>query len=488
MGTNLRATERDWQMLRKHFAPSFRHGAPETGAIGLVGRSSQSGKDDFLLVKVFWPEVGDLKVATNQSLVFSPSYLRRAHLAMRTERLAGIIIFHTHPLADITVFFSPYDNQEEPKLFANMQEIDPNTILLSVVAGKNSQCGRVFERGQRPRSLGKVTVVGEVLSEHMLDGSPAPLPPPASSVFDRALALTGTGALARLRDMTIAVVGASGTGSIVCELLARAGCRHIIVIDDDVTKEVNLNRILYTKQEDIDKSVPKVQILRRGIEGLELGCQVVAIEGNVLSQETLLAIRKADVIFGCVDAAYPRLILSKFAFQYLLPYIDVGSEIGGDDSGIAALNARTSYVAPGRYCLLCSGIITTKQLQFESLTKAERSRVASLGYSNDFVISKPAVMDLNMRASSFGVMVLRHLLQPFLVSPLPVTISENLVTYTTLAVTKPRITNPRCPVCQANAALGYGDCGPEIGLDDSTLAALLGRNNDVAVRCESDAR
>lgn len=474
---DLRSTERDWNQLRRQFASSFRPAGAETGTIGLVSRCSANGEDELLLARMLWPQKGDLKVATNRSLVFDPSYIRRAHLEMRKERLAGLAVFHTHPLSDSTVGFSPYDNAQEPQLFANLLEIEPKTILVSVVAGKNSLCGRLWSGARTVIPLRKLTVIGDSWTEHPLDGRPSPLPPPPAALFDRGLPLTGAGALARLSRMKVAVVGVSGTGSITCELLARAGCRSIMAIDDDVAKDVNLGRVLYMTDADVAAKTPKVEILRRGIEGLGLRCSVEALKGNVLDDRVLRRLREADLIFGCVDAAYPRLLMGKFAFQYLRPYIDVGSEIGGDDAGIAALMARTSYVAPGRYCLQCSGVITSRQLHLESLTWEERKRVIAQGYSDDLIIDKPAVMDLNMRSASFGMMVLRHLLQPFLVTPLPVTISENLVTYTMLAIKSARVANPKCPTCRLNKHLGYGDCGPTIGLDEATLAVIADRRD-----------
>src|SRR5208283_4746553 len=112
-------------------------------------------------------------------------------------------------------------------------------------------------------------------------------------------------------------------------------------------------------------------------------------------------------------------------------------------------------------------------LEFESLTGAERKRKIALGYSDDLLIRQPAVMDLNMRAASTGVMVLRHLLQPFLRTPLPVTVAENLVTFNMKPVTTARNCNERCNICQANPHSGFGDCGAPIGLASNVAAALL---------------
>src|SRR5947209_8414548 len=136
MLTDLRVTEADFLRLQDHFKISFRSGrCPETGALGVLGECRTGNKHEFLLAKLFLPESGDLKVAAHDHLVFNSSYLRRVHLHMRTERLAGLVLFHTHPMASTEVSFSLYDNQEEPLLAENLRELEPTTRLVSVVVG-----------------------------------------------------------------------------------------------------------------------------------------------------------------------------------------------------------------------------------------------------------------------------------------------------------------------------------------------------------------
>jgi len=51
--------------------------------------------------------------------------------------------------------------------------------------------------------------------------------------------------------MRIGVVGAGGTGSLVIELLARAGAGEIIVFDFDLGEQSNLNRVLHLRGSDV---------------------------------------------------------------------------------------------------------------------------------------------------------------------------------------------------------------------------------------------
>ena len=108
------------------------------------------------------------------------------------------------------------------------------------------------------------------------------------------------------------------------------------------------------------------------IESLGPGCRVEPVFASILDNAVLRRVLEGDIVFGCLDRDLPRHLLDELSFRYLLPYIDVGSEIGGDDDGIVSLDSRVSYVAPGRHCLKCAGIVTPRRLRFESLSEGER--------------------------------------------------------------------------------------------------------------------
>jgi len=473
MGTNLRITDRHWDTLRKRCAASFRSWtSKETGAIALFGRSVTESSRDLLVSEILWPGPGDIKEAGTGNLVFDGSYIRRAHMLVRERRLAGLLFIHTHPHQDETASFSPYDDSEEPELVANLCEIEPQTTVASIVLSKHAQFGRYYE-GETCEPMQRIFVVGETLRELSLTGT-APQPPPSpASIFDRGRALTGNGALARLAGMTVGVVGASGTGSLMVEFLVRAGCGRIVLIDSDLVKDVNLNRILHASVWDAETRQPKVEVLRREVTWKGLRCEVRSIKGSILDERVLAELKTCQLVIGCVDRALPREVLCKLSQQYLLPYLDLGTEIGGtEESGIASVDSRVSYVTPDRPCLFCMGVVDSRQLSFESLSREERKRRLALGYSDDLVMTQPAVMDLNARASSMAMMWARHLLQPFMAS-LPLAVYENLITLTTRSISSPRAATQNCSICAANRYRGLGDMGPRLGYDELTAASFM---------------
>jgi len=429
---------------------------PETGCILLVGGNEHARNPTLLVREVVGPNHGDLKHQEHGAITFSNRFLRRALLRVRELGLAGFLTLHTHPGCDSYVSFSPYDDANDPDLMRNLYDVHPTGVFGSLVRGKRTIAGRLWTSSAFA-GLDEIVIVGERLDSFPLDGklSDASLVPAA--IFDRGLALTGKGALAQLSRMRVAVVGASGTGSLMIELLFRAGVGEIVIFEFDVIKSHNLNRIIYARRRDADEEVAKAERIKEALDETRLTTNVTVIEkGDITNERVALELRGCDFIFGCVDNRdWPRLVMTEVAYQYLIPYIDLGTEIGIDDLGVQSLDSRVSYVAPGRACLVCSGIVSEDRVRIEGLEPEEKARVLAMGYTKDVRMDAPAVMDLNMRAASYGMLVLRHLLQPFLDTPLPAHIKEALTNY---SIKRLRVSQrDNCHVCGSSGRQALGD-------------------------------
>jgi len=86
--------------------------------------------------------------------------------------------------------------------------------------------------------------------------------------------LFGEGTMRRLKKLSVAVVGYSGTGSFVVEALARLGVGRLVIIEYDVVEKKNLNRILNTTHEDADAKRLKTEVARRAITAMGLNTEV----------------------------------------------------------------------------------------------------------------------------------------------------------------------------------------------------------------------
>jgi hypothetical protein len=454
---NIRMSEDVYKQMRDCTARSFANGVsfpPESGCVLLVNQNDHPLNPSILVTSILTPGNGDLSAQHFDGLVFSSAFLRRALLIVRESGLAGFLTVHTHPGSDQSVAFSEYDNRNDPLLMSNLTELKADGVFGSIVLGKRSAAARLWRRDLGDwQAMRNLMVIGETL-DWVTDGSVGTPSPQAAAIFDRGLAVTQGGALAKLSQMKIGVVGASGTGSLILELLVRAGVGKVIIFDFDSIEESNLNRILHSRRSDL--GMRKAHRISQALSETGLPSIVIsADEGDIRARDVAMNLRECDLVFGCVDRDWPRLILSELAYQYLIPYIDVGTEIGTNDKEIQSLDSRVSYVAPGRPCLICSSIVSPERMRLEGFENTEYKRVIAMGYSQDVFFEAPAVMDLNMRAASYAVLVLRHLLQAFLDSPLPIHIKETLTNFSMRAIRSDKTAD--CPICGANSRFGRGD-------------------------------
>ncbi|MBF0570814.1 MAG: ThiF family adenylyltransferase [Candidatus Omnitrophica bacterium] len=406
----IRTSEIVWTQIDQILNRSFNQNKTlEWGIIGIVEKLC----DEVLLIREVFPPTSQDLNQSEGGLVFLSPYIRRAQLYAQRQGKSGLTFFHTHPLADDHVSFSIFDDAQEPLLMKNLQEVWPGSEHISIVVGKNSHKGRVYLKGKQVQDLMKLYVIGRTIKVFSLLGNSAQVPMP-SHIFDRAKEVTSAGALQILKDMKIAIIGAGGTGCLMVELLRRAGCGSLVLIDDDIVEDTNLNRLLFASSTDVEDKNKKVSVALRGNDQCALGNKLEIIDGNVTSSTVLHKLNGIDLLIGCIDKDYPRYVLNDFAVKYFVPYVDLGTEIGIAGNKLQTLDARVTYVYPGGPCLNCRGLIDHERIRLEGLEPQERRRHIGLGYCQDIDIKQPAVMELNMRATSFAALFIRHLVQPFL--------------------------------------------------------------------------
>jgi hypothetical protein len=444
----LRITEAQYQRMGQVLACSFWPGKrqPETGCILLVAQNDHPDNPSLLVNDIIVPKDGDFVRQGPSALSFGSQYLRRALISVRERSLAGFLTVHTHPFAQEKVSFSGYDDINDPELMGNLYELQPDGIFGSVVVGASCIAARVWAADGSQSPFTDMVVVGEQIRVRPLTGIAQSCAPKPNAIFDRALALSGAGALALLSNSRIGVVGASGTGSLVIELLMRAGVGEIVVFEFDWADRTNLNRVLHMRLSDVEAKRLKSERTAQVVAESGLPTRVTIVQGGDIRDRSVAdQLRGCDVLFGGVDRDWPRLILCEVAYQYLIPFIDLGTEIGLNNAEVQSLDTRVNYVAPGRPCLLCAGVISRERITLEGHETEELRRILSMGYNQDISIESPAVMELNMRAASQAVLLLRHLFQPFLATPLPHSIRESLTNFSVLGVS--HSINATCIVC-----------------------------------------
>ena len=314
------------------------------------------------------------------------------------RRGQSIVTIHSHPNGYAR--FSEIDDQNDRELFASVcnwfDDSRPNGSAIMLPNG-TVKARTVDVRGNFS-DMPAVSVVGDDIRIWKSDKQRK------QTAYHSKMSQTfGQGTLDLLRTMRVGVVGCSGTGSIIIELLVRNCVKELVIVDDDILEEKNLNRIVNGTMDDAGRKQPKVLALKRAIQKIGMETNVEAYQGLTDSPEVVEALVDCDVIFGCMDSAFGRYHLDCLASAYLIPYFDVGVHLEADGKGgITAADAVSHYVHPEGTSLLSRGAYTMEQVTAENWHRKDpayyqQQRVA--GYLAAVGEEQPAVMSVNMQAA-----------------------------------------------------------------------------------------
>lgn len=309
-----------------------------------------------------------------------------------------IVAIHSHPKG--SDHFSRVDDKNDLELLKSIDGWfdDERMNGVAFMTPDGAIAARTMDEDRGFRDIEAVSVVGDsirIWKPHR-EGQHTAYQAKVSQTF-------GQGTLQLLKSMRIGVVGCSGTGSIVIELLARNCAGELVIVDDDVLEEKNLNRVVGGTMKDACERRPKVAAIRDAIDETGLETRVEAYRGVTDSPDVVSALIDCDAIFGCVDSAFGRYHLDCLASAYLIPYFDVGVHIEADGTGgIRAADAVAHYVHPDGRSLISRGAYTMEQVAAEDWRRTDpahyrRQRMA--GYLASVGEEQPAVMSVNMQAA-----------------------------------------------------------------------------------------
>ncbi|NTV49970.1 MAG: ThiF family adenylyltransferase [Geobacteraceae bacterium] len=233
----------------------------------------------------------------------------------------------------------------------------------------------------------------------------------------RHIQLFGQGTYEKLRNLTVAVIGGSGTGSPTIEQLARLGVGKLILVDPDYLEEKNVNRIINSSITDAKNRVSKVHMLARAVRKMGLGTKVEVYQKDLSNPAVVRAIAGSDVVFGCMDSVDGRHLLNRLATFYLLPYFDIGIKLIADGKGgIEQACGTIHYLQPGGSSLLSRRVYTLDQLFAANLKRTDideyNERIKSK-YIDGIDEDRPAVISVNMLFAAFAVNEFLARIHPF---------------------------------------------------------------------------
>lgn len=334
---------------------------------------------------------------THNAIVWPGSYIEDAIDIAEPEGLV-IILQHSHPGGCLS--FSHVDDASDAKVLPGLLEAFGDFHGSAIMTPDGLIRARLYSSDMRCESVDLVTVTGDDIhywwDDHISSGR----------LSARPLAFTGE-MTAELNRLSAAVIGVSGTGSIVAEQAARLGFGGVTLIDPDKVEKRNLNRILNSTLDDAVNELPKVEMFAEAIEAYRGAGVALALPLPLNRREAIEAAAQCDVIFCCVDSLEGRQYADLIASAFLIPLFDVGVTIPTflDDSSlaIADVSGRIDYVQPGGATLADRKVYTPEGLRAEYLHRVDPDAFRAemeAGYIKGILEEAPSVITLNMRAAS----------------------------------------------------------------------------------------
>ena len=334
-------------------------------------------------------------------------------LVEAARRGMAIAKIHSHPTG--VAAFSPIDDASDRELFGSvfsfLDTLEEQASAIMLPDGRIF--GRWFNERLEATPLSHVGVIGDDIRIWAAES----LAPAIGAHGVRTVRVFGQGTYALLRKLRFAVIGCSGTGSIVIEQLARLGAGHLILVDPDIVEYKNLNRIINATSEDAALRRPKVEVIARAIARMGLGTTVDTRRENLLSPSCVRVVSTADIVFGCMDGVEGRNALNRLAAAYLLPYFDVGVRLDADGKGgVEDIWGTVHYVRPDGSSLMDRGVYAREDLDAEALLRTdptEYQRRRRQGYIRGIAEDRPAVISTNMLYAAFCVNEFLARVHPF---------------------------------------------------------------------------
>ena len=409
MMTQLRLSGAQHRALRAHLLPDD---GMEAVAIAFCGRL-HVGDHHVLCVHDLVMVPYDACTERTPLRVSWPTSMLVPHMEKAIRRGLAVLKIHSHR-GDYR-FFSQVDDDSDRDLFRSVYGwFDGDAPHASAVMLPNGEIfGRVVADNGGFDPLHSVSVAGDDFHFWPVGTAAEPLP----GFTQRHAQVFGQGTTARLRMLSAAVIGCSGTGSPLIEQLVRLGIGKLVLVDPDVVEEKNLNRILHATMEDAQARRPKVEVMAREINRIGLGTNVVPLQKNLVDPDTVRQVAVCDVVFGCMDGAEGRNLLNRLATFYCLPYFDVGVRLEADgQGGVSQVCGGVHYLQPGGSSLISRGVIAPEDIEAEALRRSdpdEYERRFKVGYIRGIREDRPAVISVNMHFASMAVNEFLARLHPF---------------------------------------------------------------------------
>ena len=358
-------TEHANESATLHLLSHLRRGRiQEDLCFALWSPSTGNNRTTAIVHKVLLPRDDERELHGGAS--FLPAYLTRSLLLAKSERY-GLAFMHSHPTAG-------WQDMSEPDIVAERDVLAPparatGLPLVGLTVGADGYWSARFwikSDGFQRHWCTKVRVVGKDKYSLFYNDELLP-PPPRRAVLRRTYDTWGAEAQSVISRLHVGVVGVGSVGSVVTEALARIGVPVVTLVDPDVVKEHNLDRLLNATHNDVGR--PKVELAKMAFVSHATTAlpTVHAISESIHTVNAYRAILDCDLIFSCVDRPVARDVLNYVSQGHLVPVLDGGIAVGVQPSNrrLSSAHWRCHVSTPLHACLRCRDQYNTSMVVLE---------------------------------------------------------------------------------------------------------------------------
>jgi molybdopterin-synthase adenylyltransferase len=147
------------------------------------------------------------------------------------------------------------------------------------------------------------------------------------SRYHRQMLLPGFGenGQRRLLDSTVLVLGCGALGTVIANMLARAGVGHLVIVDRDFIEITNLQRQVLFDEQDVADAIPKAEAAKRRIARINSQVKVTAIVDDINHGNIEKFAAGADLLADGLDNFETRYLANDCAVKLGIPYIYGGA-------------------------------------------------------------------------------------------------------------------------------------------------------------------
>ena len=316
-------------------------------------------RNSILIHDVIYPKKGDRKRHGNVSAL--PQYIDRVKEIARKKK-AGLIMIHTHPTncghQDVSI---PDLYYEQDMLSREIFGYTGFPFVGMTLSNDKVWSARIYPKPYKIRWCTSVRIVGKNLRIHFNPKLKPPLIPnqkhiTTASVWDEKIH-------ADIMRLKVGIIGSGSIGTGVGQIISRIGINHIYLMDYDIVKIHNLDRLDGVFEKDVGKQKIKVvsKLLKKSATNENFIC--TTSNSSIVELDGFEEALDCDLLFSCVDRPWPRQVMNHLAYSSLIPVINGGVSFKITEGKLVHGVYCAQTVAPGRCCMGCYGSYNNSQVQ-----------------------------------------------------------------------------------------------------------------------------